>query len=229
MDATYEQLVPHALSSRLRAPRIALAPEECRAMSASIESDLSDENLAQQAAAGDMDAYERIYHRHKDAVAVRLFAMLRNAHDTEELVQETFIAAHRALESYRAFGSFAGWLQRIARNCALMAMRRNQRLTFCDPAEMAALQDQAHGTSPVEPFEQATRGDLEVEVRDAVQSLPRELHESFRLVVLEGGAYRDVAQRLGISVSLVKIRVFRAREFLKAQLHRHLTGGKARP
>jgi RNA polymerase sigma-70 factor (ECF subfamily) len=94
---------------------------------------------------GDTERFEEIYRTCFRRVYTLALSLLHDRHEAEDAVQETFLAALRALPRYRAQRGvpFVAWLMRIARNAALMRIRSSRRVTFIDPGALAARLDQA--------------------------------------------------------------------------------------
>lgn len=180
---------------------------------------LVDLPLVQRACAGDATAWREIYTQHAPAVRRLLqgFASLAAA-DVEDLVQETFVRASRAIEALRESSSLRPWLLTIGRSLALNALRQRR-----SQARLAAafLEDPALGA-------QAPRVDHDADGRRRRVQLVRELiaalppgpeADTVRLFYLEGQlSARQIAEQMGVGKSAVTMRLERFRARVKARL-----------
>src|SRR5206468_7645604 len=87
----------------------------------------SDAALVKRARGGDHDAFRVLVERHSQALFRLAYRMTGNEHDSEDMVQETFLRAHRQLGRFESRSSFSTWLHRIAANCSLDLLRKRQR------------------------------------------------------------------------------------------------------
>jgi RNA polymerase sigma-70 factor (ECF subfamily) len=160
------------------------------------------------AAGGDASAFEALYRRHAPRVYGLCLRMTGHVATAEDCVQDTFVAAWRALPDFEGRSAFASWLHRIAVN-AVLARRRGAaaRLesTVDDPAALAAL---AGGV------EQAPALDLE----RAILALPEGARDALVLVAIQGHSHEDAAEYLGIAVGTCKAQLHRARRLLTERL-----------
>lgn len=184
---------------------------------------LSDSHLLQKAGRGEIDAFEMLYHRHKQKVASSIYSIVKNIKDAEDLVQETFVRAHRNISQYdQAIGSFEGWLRRIALNCTFMALRKSKNTVVLDPVAVSDLCEKDRECVSVDSQDILIHKELKTDIESAISRLPDQLRDTFRLAVLERKSYIEVSKQLGVSVAVVKVRVFRTREMLKSLLREHL-------
>ena len=170
-----------------------------------------------RAQAGDLLAFERLV-RHYQADLWRFaYHLTRNRAAADDVTQETFIKAYRAIGSYRGQWKFTSWLLRIARNCAVDAYRKTRR-------EGPVSIDDSLG----EPDRQAPAGgsghsDERLRLQEAIRQLPMPLREPFVVIEVLGFNYQEASAILGVKVGTVKSRMHRAR----AALIRALTEGEA--
>jgi RNA polymerase sigma-70 factor (ECF subfamily) len=159
---------------------------------------------------GSLAAFEEIVRACQHDVWRFTMNVVRDREAAEDVTQETFVRAFRALGRYRGDAKFTTWLLTIARNCALDEVRRKARRRDTTDALEA------------QPYQSAT-GDpaTALEVREALASLPVELRESIVLIDMLGESYADAASVLHLPVGTVKSRVHRARDqMLTALLER---------
>ena len=178
----------------------------------------SDQELVQQAQAGNRQAFGILVQRHQ----ARVFQFVRRLHggadDALDITQETFIKAWLALDRWRPEARFLTWLLQIARNAAFDALRQRQRRPL-DPLEGDELIDP--GASPLRQLESARHL---AQLERQLAKLPLEHREILLLREIEGLSYTELADTLGINEGTVKSRLARAREALLVR-YRHATGG----
>ncbi|MFT3692034.1 MAG: RNA polymerase sigma factor [Kofleriaceae bacterium] len=172
------------------------------------EAELGDAGLAAACATGDRTAQSMLFERHVDAV-YRFIAQMRGADPqaVDDLVQATFIAAFQSIGTYRG-PKLLSWLFGIATNILRSYVRKEISVKRVALALVA------------EPEPAAARGPLPelVQLREAVDRLPRKLREVIVLVDLEGREGSEVAEALRISESAVWRRLAAARAALREQL-----------
>jgi len=172
---------------------------------------MSDAALVALVLAGDLGAYAPLVSRHYPSCARYARRVLGNAHDAEDVLQETFLLAYRGLERYREQDRFRAWLFRILVNqCRSQGRRRARqarRFLFDQQAQAAAV---AEGSSAGEG--------LDDRLQTALDTLDPLLREALLLKYGEELAYGDMARMTGASVSALKMRVKRARDAVRARL-----------
>jgi RNA polymerase sigma-70 factor (ECF subfamily) len=162
----------------------------------------------------------RPYERH---VYVMTFAILKNEADAEEVTQEAFLKAWRALASFRAESRFGTWLVSIALNEARGRLRRKNQAPMDSIDETG--EDDTPRISPALlrdwreiPSEMLERAEVRTILRAAIENLPVIYREIFLLRDLEELSVNECAAALGISVSAAKVRLHRARLLLQKEL-----------
>jgi RNA polymerase sigma-70 factor (ECF subfamily) len=180
-----------------------------------------DSRWVQQALRGDQDAFECLVLRYQDRVYRLLLNMTGSTNEAEDLTQDTFLKAYRALETFREGSQFYTWLFRIAVNTSYSRGRKLKTRATHEVARLEAatsedgqtLGDLLEGASE-QPYEKLQREDLQRKVRDGLAKLP----EDYRVVValrdLDGHDYGSIAELLSISKAAVKSRLHRARQEL---------------
>jgi RNA polymerase sigma-70 factor (ECF subfamily) len=142
--------------------------------------------------------------------------MLGNRAEAEEVAQETFLRAHRALPDFRAEARLGTWLYAIASRLCLNRLAAPER-------RLARADDEAVAAAPSpEPDASATleRAELEAALRQAVAALPEERRIVVILRDFEGLSYEEIAEVLALEPGTVRSRLHRARMDLKAKLER---------
>jgi RNA polymerase sigma-70 factor (ECF subfamily) len=179
---------------------------------------LSDEtDLICRLRTGDDDAYEQLVNSHScamHAIACRFFG---DTDDADDAVQTAFVSAFQAMGSFEATSRLGTWLHRITVNACLMKLRQRKRSRFVSLADglLHAARREHDAVSRAETSEQ---------VRAAIVRLPASYREVIRLRDLEGRNTEDTAIRLGTTKAVVKIRLHRARQALRAVLVQTVTG-----
>lgn len=180
---------------------------------------LSDYDLTQRSAAGDMTAFERLYERHHRRVYSLCLRMTANAAEAEDLSQEVFIQLHRKVGSFRGESQFTTWLHRLTVNQVLMHFRkRGVRLEqTTDDGETPA--QVVVGTEDASRMPVVDRIALE----RAVSELPPGYRSVFVLHDVEGREHEEVARMLGCSVGTSKSQLHKARMKLRTLLKKRHT------
>lgn len=175
-----------------------------------------------RARAGDGDAYRQLVDRHSRSVFRLAFRMTGNEHDSEDVVQETFLRAYRQLHRYEARSSFATWLYRIAANYSLDLVRRRKRqgdvpLSAPSEDEGAAIARTIPSPEPG-PERLVFSSAIQERVRGAMDELSRQERTAFVLRHFEGQSIDEISRALGLSENAAKQSVFRAVQKLRRAL-----------
>ncbi len=169
---------------------------------------LSDEDLV-EASLTDLDAFGELIRRHQDFVYGAALRIVRNPVMAQDLAQEAFVRAHRALPGFRGQAQVRSWLYRIATNLALNAVQRRKEY----PSE--TLPDRPAKYDPAtDAVNEALREDLE----DAIGDLPDKLKEPLVLREYEGMTYQEIADTLDLPINTVRTRILRARRSLRERM-----------
>jgi RNA polymerase sigma-70 factor (ECF subfamily) len=177
--------------------------------------------VVRRAKSGDREAFAELVNRYSPRVYNLVRRILRNPQDAEDALQETFLSAWQKLDSFDGHSSFFTWLYRIATNAALMKLRkdrhRREELAFEEPRfeeiERRALIDWSQ-----DPVSDLLDLEAEQQLKKAIEELPDIYRTVFVLRDLEGLSTRDVSELLGISEANVKMRLRRARLFLREKV-----------
>ena len=175
---------------------------------------VSDELLMHAVQGGDLDALGELFERHHRSVFLFLSRTTGDPAVAEDLVQEVFVRILKYRHTYDPDGRFETWLFRIARNARTDHFRR--RRPVAAPVD-AALDLASYAPGP------ATRLEHEVDVQQLERALGRMSDEARDLLVMaryQGVPYERIADRLGIEVGAVKVRVHRAMKQLRTQFFR---------
>jgi len=164
--------------------------------------------VLEQFAAGDSDAFESLFRQYQGEVFRWIIRIVRNRATAEELTVETFWRMYRARARFDAKeGNFFGWMRRIATNAALDHLRRVRH--------EVELPEQLPDARKQVPAEQ---NELHHAIFSAMDRLSPRVRAAVLLALVEEEPYEDIATALGISVTAVKLRVFRGVRVLRKEL-----------
>src|SRR5574340_799898 len=178
---------------------------------------LPDPDLLERARRGDVRAFEAIVRRHARTLYRTARAILRNDADAEDSVQDTYLQAHRALNSFRGEAKLSTWLVRIAVNEALMRRRRAAWKTRAVPLEALEL------ASPAQQHDPLLRRLLE----RSVDALPSCYRAVFALRAVQELSVEETSAALVVPESTVRTRYFRACRLLRDSVARYAPGSRA--
>ncbi len=189
----------------------------------------NDESLAADAARGSEQAYERLVERYKDRIFNLFVQLCGSRTEAEDLSQETFLKAFRALKNFRKDSKFYTWLFRIAVNTGISRGRQISRLREREGVSLhsspggsgqqeqdssRAMAQTAAAPEKFDPESVAGRKSIQERVRHGLQELSQEYRAVVVLRDMEGLDYESIAQSLSISKAAVKSRLHRARSQL---------------
>lgn len=187
-----------------------------------------DAILVQRTLAGDLRAYELLVLKYQRRVERLIGRMVRDSDLVQDIAQETFIRAYRALAQFRGDAQFYTWLYRIAVNTAkkqLVALRRDplvfeSQLRSSEDDETSAGERELNSLSSDAETPDAVLASKEIAaaVNDVLDSLPEELRMAITLREIEGMSYEEIAQALDCPIGTVRSRIFRAREAISARI-----------
>ncbi len=184
----------------------------------------TDAALVQRTVAGDPRAYELLVVKYQRRIERLIGRMVRDTDLVQDIAQETFIRAYRALSQFRGDAQFYTWLYRIAVNTAkkaLVDLRRDPVVT-----ETALRNDDEDETSAVEneltteetPETVLAAKEIAAAVNQAMQALPEELRQAVTLREIEGLSYEEIAEAMNCPIGTVRSRIFRAREAISQRV-----------
>ena len=191
------------------------APEE-------LGGSLTDQALVLRAQSGDKHAFELLVLKYQRKLSRLLSRFVRDPGDLEDVTQEAFIKAYRALPSFRGDSAFYTWLYRIgintAKNYLVAQGRRAPTSTDFDADEAEGFEDadQLRDINTPESLLQSKQ--IGETVNSAMEALPEELRTAIVLRELEGLSYEEIAERMSCPIGTVRSRIFRARESVAAKL-----------
>ena len=181
-----------------------------------------DQQLVERAQRGDKQAFELLVSKYQRKLARLLSRFIRDATEVEDVTQEAFIKAYRALPTFRGDSAFYTWLYRIGINTAknyLVAMgRRAPTTTEIDSEEAEGFEDGDQLRDLNTPENEMMSRQVAQTVNQTLESLPEELRSAITLREIEGLSYEDIANIMNCPIGTVRSRIFRAREAIAAKL-----------
>ncbi|MDR3213091.1 MAG: RNA polymerase sigma factor RpoE [Azoarcus sp.] len=181
-----------------------------------------DQRLVERVQGGDKQAFGLLVSKYQRKLHRLLARLVRDPGEVEDLAQETFIKAYRALGSFRGESAFYTWLYRIgintAKNYLAAQGRRVPASTGMDSSEVENFEGGERLRDLDTPERQLMARQIARTVDEAMAGLPAELREAITLRELEGLGYEDIANVMNCPVGTVRSRIFRAREAIAARL-----------
>jgi RNA polymerase sigma-70 factor (ECF subfamily) len=199
---------------------------------AEIDTQQLDLELVRRVQRGDSAAFDLLVRKYQHRIAALIGRYVHDWSEVQDVAQETFIRAYRAIGNFRGDAQFYTWLHRIAVNTAknhLVAMKRRP------PTADVAAEDAEHyaGAGRLHdhdtPEHQLLRQEIEQAVTDTVAGLPEELRQAITLREVDGLSYEEIAQLMSCPIGTVRSRIFRAREAIDQRLRPLLDNERARP
>jgi RNA polymerase sigma-70 factor (ECF subfamily) len=181
-----------------------------------------DRQLVARAQAGDKRAFELLVEKYQRKLARLLSRFIRDPAEVEDVTQEAFIKAYRALPAFRGDSAFYTWLYRIGINTAKnyhMAMGRRAPTSTEVEAEEAEGFDEGEQLRDINtPESVLLSNEIAATVNSTIEQLPEELRTAIQMREIEGMSYEDIAKAMNCPIGTVRSRIFRAREAIAEQL-----------
>ena len=186
----------------------------------------TDLMLVERTVAGDQKAYELLVLKYQRRIERLIGRMVRDTDLIEDIAQETFIRAYRALSQFRGEAQFYTWLYRIAVNTAKKALVDLKRDPVVSESSLRGGGDDDEETSGVEneltsaetPETVLAAKEIAQAVNSAMEALPEELRQAVTLREIEGLSYEEIAEVMNCPIGTVRSRIFRAREAISAKV-----------
>ena len=192
----------------------------------------SDLVLVKRVQRGDKSAFDLLVRKYQHKVVKLVLRYVRNPAEAEDIAQEAFIKAYRALPQFRGDSAFYTWMYRIAINTAKNSLASRDRspiaydLDLTDPEESHSVQTKLQ--DPDTPEGMALTEEIRLIVNSAIEALPEELKTAIVLRELDGLSYEEIAAAMECPVGTVRSRIFRAREAIDKRLREVFEGGLGR-
>ncbi|TAL49675.1 MAG: RNA polymerase sigma factor RpoE [Methylovulum sp.] len=190
-----------------------------------------DEELVLRVQQGDKKAYDLLVLKYQHKIIQLVNRYLKDPSEAQDVAQEAFIKAYRALGSFRGDSAFYTWLYRIAINTAknylVSRSRRNSNYEVdIQDAEVFENAPQLQGMETPERL--LLNQDIVDTIKSAIDSLPEEMRMAIMLREFEGMSYEEIAEAMDCPVGTVRSRIFRAREAIDSKLNPLLEHGDFR-
>jgi len=181
-----------------------------------------DAQLVARAQRGDKRAFELLVEKYQRKLGRLLARFVRDPAEVEDVTQEAFIKAYRALPAFRGDSAFYTWLYRIGINTAknyLMALgRRAPTSTEVEAEDAEGYEDGEQLRDINTPESVLMSAEIARTVNATIEELPEELRTAIQLRELEGMSYEDIARIMDCPIGTVRSRIFRAREAIAERL-----------
>jgi RNA polymerase sigma-70 factor (ECF subfamily) len=185
-----------------------------------------DQQLVERAQSGDKKAFELLVIKYQRKVERLLSRLIRDASEIEDVAQESFIKAYRALHGFRGDSAFYTWLYRIAINTAKNYLvsqgKRAPTTTEYDADEAEGFDDAAGLRDIATPDAELASKQIAQIVNSTIDKLPEELRTAITLREIDGLSYEEIAAIMDCPIGTVRSRIFRAREAVAEKLRPQL-------
>ncbi len=183
-----------------------------------MEQDDNDMDLVQRVQNGDKQAFNLLVQKYQFRIKHLVGRFVKDESEQEDIVQEAFIKAYRAITRFRGDSAFYTWLYRITVNTAknyLVASGRRPPARDVDLDEVVHSRGADGLVETNAPDKILENDQLVCAVKQAIANLPDELKEAIQLRELDGLSYEDIAQVMECPIGTVRSRIFRAREAIE--------------
>ncbi len=181
-----------------------------------------DQTLVERAQGGDKLAFDQLVSKYQRKLVRLLSRFIRDSAEVEDVAQEAFIKAYRALPSFRGDSAFYTWLYRIgintAKNYLVSQGRRAPTSTEFDAEEAEGFEDASQLRDINTPESLLLTKQIGQTVNAAMEALPDELRTAITLREIDGMSYEEIASLMDCPIGTVRSRIFRAREAVAARL-----------
>jgi|SRR5574344_138259 RNA polymerase sigma-70 factor, ECF subfamily len=181
----------------------------------------SDEAIVKRVQDGDVNAYNILVIKYQHKVFQIISKFLGNSSDINDVAQEAFIKAYKAINSFRGESSFYTWLYRIVVNAAktfLESNNKHRNHVDVDSEEFQSIDEQGILASRDTPDRIIESQELQQVILNAMKDLPKELSDAITLREVEGMSYEDMSDLLQVPIGTVRSRIFRARQFIEEKM-----------
>ena len=193
--------------------------------------DASDLSLVRRVQRGDKGAFDALVLKYQHKLVKLVMRYVRNPAEAEDIAQEAFIKAYRALPQFRGDSAFYTWLYRIAINTAKNAVVSRDRSPIeydLDRSSDESYDMQGRMKDSETPEGLVLTDEIRSIVNAAIDALPEDLRTAIVLRELEGLSYEEIATTMDCPVGTVRSRIFRAREAIDRRLREVFEGGLGR-
>ena len=186
-----------------------------------------DHELVKRVQRGDSAAFDLLARKYQHRIAGLIGRYISDWSECQDVAQETFLRAYRALGNFRGDAQFYTWLHRIAVNTAKNHLVAHNRRPPTDDIDIADAEQYASGMRLRDndtPERELMRQQLEQTVMRAVEALPEELRVAITLREVDGLSYEEIAKKMDCPIGTVRSRIFRAREAIDLEMQPLMDG-----
>lgn len=186
-----------------------------------------DAELVVRVQSGDKSAFDLLVIKYQHKVMKLVSRYIRDSAEVEDVTQEAFIKAYRALANFRGDSAFYTWLYRIAINTAknfLVSRGRRPPSSDIEVETAEVLDGAASLRENATPERNLLRDEIAKTVQKAIETLPEDLRTAITLREIDGLSYEDIAQVMTCPIGTVRSRIFRAREAIDSELRPLIEG-----
>jgi RNA polymerase sigma-70 factor, ECF subfamily len=181
-----------------------------------------DQKLVEKAQKGDKRAFGVLVEKYHKKLTRLLARMVRDQSEIEDIVQDSFIKAYRAINNFRGDSAFYTWLYRIgintAKNHLVSLGRRPKAMNDVEIEDVENFEDGQELRNLETPENSMMTKEIVATVNDTIESLPDELKEAISLREMDGLSYEEIAELMQCPIGTVRSRIFRAREAIADKL-----------
>jgi RNA polymerase sigma-70 factor (ECF subfamily) len=181
----------------------------------------TDRALVERVRKGDVRAFDLLVRKYRHKILGLISRYVHDWSECEDVAQEAFVRAWRALPAFRGESAFYTWMYKIAVNTAknhLVAQGRRPPADDLDADTAVQIEAGARLRDEATPERELARHEIERTVFETVEALPEELRVAITLREVDGLSYEEIAERMGCPIGTVRSRIFRAREAIDIQL-----------
>jgi RNA polymerase sigma-70 factor (ECF subfamily) len=181
----------------------------------------TDRALVERVRKGDVRAFDLLVRKYRHKILGLISRYVHDWSECEDVAQEAFVRAWRALPAFRGESAFYTWMYKIAVNTAknhLVAQGRRPPAEDLDADTAVQIDAGARLRDEATPERELARREIERTVFETVEALPEELRVAITLREVDGLSYEEIAERMGCPIGTVRSRIFRAREAIDIQL-----------
>ncbi len=187
----------------------------------------ADRQLVARVQKGDKRAFDLLVLKYQHRILSLISRYVRDADEVQDVAQEAFVKAYRALPNFRGDSQFYTWLYRIAINTAknhLVSLQRRPPGVDIDVADAEHFEGDSRLKEIENPENRLFGEELARVVQEALTALPRDLRTAVTLREFEGLSYEDIAKAMDCPVGTVRSRIFRARESIDKYINAQMNG-----
>jgi len=181
-----------------------------------------DQKLVEKAQRGDKKAFGMLVEKYQRRLNRLLSRMVRDQSEIEDIVQDSFIKAYRAINNFRGDSAFYTWLYRIgintAKNHLVKLGKRPKAMNEVDIEEIENFEDAPDLRNHETPESTMMSSEIVASVNQTIAALPNELREAISLREMDGLSYEEISDLMNCPIGTVRSRIFRAREVIAEKL-----------